>query len=109
LTGSVDARVSTVAWKFGLLMASRAPVIVNAVDFGLVEGIKKLREIPKNGCRINRSLKKPFHGLLQRRNRKMRFPGSFIFNDLPSSKMAVPPCTAHKPLKNAIFQRPVNN
>ncbi len=36
----------------------------------------------------------------------MRFPGSFIFNDLQSSKMAVPPCTAHRPLKNAIFQWP---
>ncbi len=55
---------------------------------------------------INRLLKKSFHGLFQRRNRKMRFAGSFIFNDLPSSKMAVHPCTTHKPLKNAIFQRP---
>ncbi len=34
----------------------------------------------------------------------MRFSGSFIFNNLPSSKMAVHPCTAHRPLKNAIFQ-----
>ncbi len=36
----------------------------------------------------------------------MRFPGAFIFNDLPSSKMAVHPCSAHRPLKNTIFQWP---
>ena len=34
-------------------------------------------------------LNKSFHGLFQPRNRKMRFP-----------------CTAHRPLKNNVFQRP---
>ncbi len=60
------------------------------------------------GTYSSRMLKKSFHGLFQRRNRKMRFPGSFIFNNLQSSKMEVHPCTAHRPLKNAIFQWPAN-
>ncbi len=38
----------------------------------------------------------------------MQFPGSLIFNDLQSSNITVHPRTAHRPLKNGIFQRPAN-
>ncbi len=44
---SIEARISIVALKCGLLVTSRAPVIINAADFGLVEGIEKLREVAK--------------------------------------------------------------
>ena len=56
---------------------------------------------------FSRMLKKPFHGLFQPRKRKTRFPASFIFNGLQPSKMAALPCTAHRVLKNSVFQHPV--
>ena len=43
----IEARISIIALKCGLLVTSRVPVIVNAADFGLVEGIEKLREVAK--------------------------------------------------------------
>ncbi len=39
----------------------------------------------------------------------MRFPGSFIFDDLQSSKMAVHPWYRTQAVENAIFQRPINS
>ncbi len=38
---------------------------------------------------------------------KYDFPVPSFFNDLRSSKMAVHPCTAYRPLKNGVFQQPV--
>ncbi len=62
----------------------------------------------ENLMNLNRMLKKASPGLFQPRNRKMRFPGSFIFNGLQPLKMAVYPDTAHRLSKNCVFQRSVN-